>query len=318
MSLVLNPLNIPTFSESSSTNNDLNLSDDDFLEDLISDESDDEQESFDAFSAFSKLQNVNALQEETRWVYPKEAIEAQQSENIHSLFFSTGDWIFNLSFAYPLTNEVLFQSFALFRKFLTSAPVPPNELQLIAATCVWIYVKMDHNVVDSLPLLLRCCHDKYSKADFIRAEAQILSSVDYDFHPSTSYSSLSSHLHLFNNLFRNESLSDLSLFISQCSLLFLDFCPIRPSLVSLCSICLSGILTGSSQPPEFSAEFSNYTPEEILTCTKLLVKAVSYIVCKKNSGTYRKMRTRKSNVENYFQNFQPSNLLTRFSELNTL
>ena len=313
MTLVFPSLSLPQLKPDLSPEREENeSSDEEFLEDFLSDDSDDDGENI--FSAFCNIENVSVLQEETKWVYPKEDILARQLESIHHLFFSTGDWIFNLSFAYPITNEILFQSIALFRKYLASSPVSQPELQLYAATCVWIYVKMDHNVIDSLPLLIRCCHDKFTKADFIKAESQILSSVDYNFHPSTPFSTLYTHIHLFNSLYKNEALFALSLFLSQCSLLFLDFCPIRPSLISLCAVCLSGILTNSSESPEFSAEFSKYSSEEILKCSKLIIKAFSHILSKTNSGIYRKMKSAKStNVESYFQDFNSTILFDQFS-----
>lgn len=296
MSIILNPL---IFSESNPSK-DPELIEEMFDEELshmnFEELSSDDNEIDFCFSQFNDIEQKFNFQDEIQWVFEKKYINSVQGSNYENAFFSAADWLFSIYLAFPLSTEILFQSFSLLTKCMSAVPIPIDQLQLVATTCLWIFLKMDHENNNSLDQLYRFCHGKYSKSDFTLSEIQILSSVNYNFHPTTVLSSLNLLFSQYPIDQRNQQYS-LSLSLCMCFLSSLSMYSFRPSLVALSALILSGILINSSEFSVIKNYISLYRTEEILECCSLIIKTSNNIFSK--SSTISKVIQTKQNTHDY-------------------
>ena len=163
-------------------------------------------------------------------------IEKIQGKKIKEYFFYLSDWLFNLSHFYPTTTETLHQAFSLLIKYITIKNISLNQLQLIGSCCIWICSKLDFHALATLDPLLKHCHNKYTRDDFIAMESDILSTLDYKVESITSNLMLRN---FFTKIDVSKDVNDAATFLCSSSLMFLDMASFRPSVIAYSSILFS-------------------------------------------------------------------------------
>lgn len=233
--------------------------------------------------------------EEPEHVIPLGRIERTQGTKIKELRMMLGNWLVNLSFVYPSTTETLYQCVALLDRYLSKSEVNFNNLQLIGCCCMWICAKIEFHTSASLDPLIRCCHDKFTKNDFIKAETQILTAVDYNIHAVTSISFLRRFITILN---ASDELALLASYICECSILTVESSYFRPSLIAFCSIAAACIAFNCSDSIYVLKEItSNFTWKEVSKCLTILLRTARMIINHDMNGVFRKYSHKKINEE---------------------
>jgi len=225
---------------------------------------------FAAPAAFSVIGHLLQREDHGLAIEPG-AIERLHGPRIRGLRVLLGHWLFNLSFVYPSTTEALYQCVSLFDRFLARRPVAVHDLQLVCCCCMWIAAKVEVQATASLDPLVALCHGKFSRAEFVRAEAEILSAVDYDVHTVTPYVFLRA---LLEEARVDAGVALVASFLCECTLLSLEASCCRPSVVAFAAIALAFCATGRTDYAAGIAAFArHFAREDVCYCAGVIVRA---------------------------------------------
>ncbi|OHT06406.1 Cyclin, N-terminal domain containing protein [Tritrichomonas foetus] len=229
--------------------------------------------------------------EEPEYVVEPGSIEKTQGNKIREHRMMLGDWLFNLSFFYPSTTEALFQCISLFDRYLSNVNVPFEQLQLICSCCMWISAKVELHSEDSLEPLRKCIHEKFSRQDFIKAEADILMGVNYKIHTVTPHFFLKRFLKAID---ANEKIEFLASFLCGSTLLFCEVSCYRPSVVAFCSIAAACLAFGEGEKIRSLGNFGqNFKWEDVARCFTLILHAGKVVAAREKSFIFRKFGKNK-------------------------
>jgi hypothetical protein len=95
-------------------------------------------------------------------------VQLLHGSKIMHLRFLLGEWLFSLSVIYPISTETVSQAVSLLDRYLARRQVAFSRLQLISCCCLWVSAKVELHTEDSLEPLIGFCHNKFTRADFIR------------------------------------------------------------------------------------------------------------------------------------------------------
>jgi hypothetical protein len=230
---------------------------------------------------YADLMTDTLCTEEHNHVVEPGSIERLHGGKIRKLRFLLADWLFSVSFVYPSTTETFFQSVSLFDRYLSKRSVPFHKLQLMACCYLWISVKVELHVEDSLEPLLVYYHNKFTRSDFVKAESEILSAVDYHVHLVTS--------HFFLKCFErrgDERVTLMALYLCECGLLFVEISCFRPSVIAFCSVAATCVICGWVAPLDGMAQ--NFEWSDVGRCIALILRAGRSVAAREQHCPFRK------------------------------
>jgi hypothetical protein len=253
-------------------------------------ESDSEEDSFEfepiPFRPFTEIESrgdprdasvyIDAMaqilrDEETHHLIAHGSIEFLHGSRIRQLRLLLGEWLCSLSFVYPSTTETLFQAASLLDRYLSKRFVPFSRLQLMACCCLWVSAKVELHSEESLDPLISYCHNKYTRADFIKAEGEILGAVDYEIHAVTAHFFLKRFM---GAVAGDERVALVAAFLCESTLLFIELSSFRPSLKAFCVVAAASLACGVSECGENFVNFmSGWDREEIVRCFSMILRA---------------------------------------------
>ena len=232
---------------------------------------------------------VLTLQKEEAQNTPKPGqIENIQGKKIREYYFYLADWLFNLTFFYPTSTETLHQAFALLNKHLTKNVVKFHDLQLIACCCFWICGKVDLHAIETLEPLLKSCHNKYTREDFVRVEGEILESVDYKIESTTSNFFLRKFLEKVNV---SKNIADVAAFLCSSSLMLINLSCIRPSVKAYSALLFAARFLSNNESIDLSplgVYVSHMKESEITICLNSFFKCSKSILPVDKYGCVKK------------------------------
>ena len=229
------------------------------------------------------------LQSEELQNIPKPGqIENIQGKKIREFYFYLADWLFNLTFFYPTSTETLHQTFALLNHHLTKKVVKFHDLQLIACSCFWICGKVDLHAIETLDPLIKSCHNKYTREDFVRVESEILESVDYKIESTTSNFFLRKFL---EKVHVSKNIADAAAFLCSSSLMLINLSFIRPSIKAYSSLLFASRFVGGDEDVDLSpldVYTAHMKESEITICLNSYFKCTKSILPVDKYGCVKK------------------------------
>lgn len=230
--------------------------------------------------------------EEPDYVVEPKSIEKLQGPQIHERRIVLAEYLLNMAELYPSpSTEALFQCISLLDRYLASEKVPFEQLQLIACCCLWISAKVELTSEDSLAPLRKLCHEKFSKSDFIQAEAKIIIGVNYKIHTVTPYFFLK---HFFKIIDADEKIRLLASYLCESTLMFVEVSCYRPSVIAFCSIAAACLACGSKDKIRFLEKFgSNFKWDDVEKCFLLIVHTGRGLAMREKSCVFRKYGNHK-------------------------
>lgn len=225
--------------------------------------------------------------EEPDYVVEPKSIEKLQGPQIHERRIMLAEYLLNMAELYPSpSTEALFQCISLLDRYLASEKVPFEQLQLIACSCLWISAKIELTSEDSLAPLRKLCHEKFSKSDFIQAEAKIIIGVNYKIHTVTPYFFLKHFLKIIN---ADEKVKLLASYLCESTLMFVEVSCYRPSVIAFCSIAAACLACGEDDKIQYLGSFGEHFKwEDIAKCFLLIVHTGKGLAMREKSCVFRK------------------------------
>jgi hypothetical protein len=218
------------------------------------------------------------------------SVQLLQGSKITHLRFLLGEWLCSLSVLYPATTETLFQAVSLLDRYLAKRQVAFSKLQLISCCCLWVSAKVELHTEDSLEPLIAHCHNKFTRADFIRAEAEILNAINYELQSVTPHFFLKRFL---NAIDADERVALIASFICDSTLLFLELSPFRPSMIAFCSVTAACAAIGLFEGIRTFVSFAGgLNRSEVTRCFELILQAGQAVSRREEHCPFRKYAAR--------------------------
>jgi hypothetical protein len=160
----------------------------------------------------------------------------------------------------------------------------------MSCCCLWITAKVELHAEDSLEPLFGYCHNKFTRADFIHAEAEILSAVDYQVHSVTSHFFLKRFLSVIS---ADERVALIASYLCESTLLFLELSSFRPSMIAFCAIAGACFALNCGQLLQNLVRFrGSVEREDLERCFGLVMRGGESLAVMEKHSPFRKYGAR--------------------------
>jgi hypothetical protein len=161
-----------------------------------------------------------------------------------------------------LLDETVLLSVSLFDRISALCTVPPSELQLTAATCLWIASKMEEQFTPMVADFIYLCSSVYTASDFITCETVILNLLHF------SIASTTSIVYAQSCLRDHPDLLPIARFF--CFSMLFSNRPCHSSLIGITSVFLASLIR-KTEPIQIEYEIS---VNEVLNCSRQMLALV--------------------------------------------
>ncbi|KAJ0024661.1 hypothetical protein Pint_09231 [Pistacia integerrima] len=255
---------------------------------------------------FTKI-SVNAYLQSTSCAPPN--YMAQQFDINERMRGILIDWLIEVHYKFELMDETLYLTVNLIDRFLALQPVVRKKLQLVGVTAMLLACKYEEVSVPVVEDLILISDKAYSRKEVLDMEKLIINALQFNVSVPTPY--------VFLRRFFKASQSDkklelLSFFLIELCLVEYEMLKFPPSMLAAAAIYTAQCtLSGSNQWSKTSEWHTNYTEEQLLECSRLMVSFHQKSGTGKLTGVHRKYCTSKFG---YAAKTQPANFLveTRF------
>jgi cyclin B len=168
-------------------------------------------------------------------------------------------WIFRIQAYFGMTTDSLYIAVGYLNGILARHPIPLEELQLMAVTCVWMASKIEEGRVPQLAHLAMICLNQYDVNAFVRCEQRIL--VDLDF--VLTFPTAKLFLRRFlDSIHAEEEIVLASNFFCDLSLFPIECLDDPLDVVALASVCLGKLTLGAFCPTRRLMAYGHVTDIE--------------------------------------------------------
>jgi hypothetical protein len=179
------------------------------------------------------------------------------------------DWLLQVHMRYHMLPETLWIAINVIDRFLSVRVVSLAKLQLVGVTAMFIAAKYEEILAPSVSEFVYMTEGGYSKAEILKGERIILSTLDFNI---SSYCSPYSWVRRISKAddydIRTRTLSK---FLMELALLDHRFLRARPSLVAAVGMFLSKKMLGGEWDDAF-VYYSDFTEEQLVPGANLLLE----------------------------------------------
>lgn len=151
------------------------------------------------------------------------------------------DWIVEVAQEYRLSDETLHLAVNYIDRFLSLVPVRRSKLQLVGITCAFLASKFEETSPAQVSEFVQITDDTYSRAEILRMEGLILSTLSFNLSATTSVS----FLRRFHALTPDPDWQEeqTSRYLLELALQDYECLKYLPSMLAASAMCLSKIIT---------------------------------------------------------------------------
>lgn len=180
------------------------------------------------------------------------------------------DWLVEVHYKFQLIEETLFLTVNLIDRFLERQTVPRKKLQLVGVTAMLLACKYEEVSVPLIEDLVLISDMAYTRKEVLDMERLMVNTLQFDFSVPTPY--------VFMRRFLKAAQSDkklelLSFFIIELCLVEYKMLKFPPSLLAASAIYTAqcSLYFPIKQWSKTSEWYSNYSEDQLLECSKLMV-----------------------------------------------
>lgn len=157
--------------------------DEDYM-DFSDQESDEDQESDDDISNSLQFLNTQSasllttMREAPKYIILSSDFYKLQTEITSQTRLAVVDWIFRVIDHVHYSRETFFNSVSILDHVLASKTLTKQNIQLYAATCLWMTAKLYETKNRELSIFTAVCRDQFKQEDFISTEMSIIGALD--------------------------------------------------------------------------------------------------------------------------------------------
>ncbi|KAB2602564.1 G2/mitotic-specific cyclin-2-like [Pyrus ussuriensis x Pyrus communis] len=191
------------------------------------------------------------------------------------------DWLIEVHYKFELMDETLFLTVNLIDRFLERQTVIRKKLQLVGVTAMLLACKYEEV---SVPIA-------YSRKDVLDMEKSMVNSLQFNFSVPTVYVFMRRFLKAAQS---DKNLEFLSFFFIELCLVEYEMLRFPPSMLAAAAIYTAqGTLSRFKKWSQTSEWYTNYSEDELLECSRMMVTFHQKAETAKLTGVHRKYSTRK-------------------------
>ncbi|XP_024031374.1 G2/mitotic-specific cyclin-2 isoform X2 [Morus notabilis] len=201
------------------------------------------------------------------------------------------DWLIEVHHKFELMEETLFLTVNLIDRFLERRIVMRKKLQLVGVTAMLLACKYEEVSIPMIEDFVLITDKAYTKNDILEMEKLMVNTLQFNFSLPTPFVFMRRFLKAVQS---NKKLEVLSSFIVELCLVENEMLKFPPSLLSAAAIYTAQCsLCRLKQWSKTSEWYTNYSEDQLLECSRLMVAFHQNAGKGKLTGVYRKYNTRK-------------------------
>ncbi|XP_050236700.1 G2/mitotic-specific cyclin-2 [Mercurialis annua] len=201
------------------------------------------------------------------------------------------DWLIEVHYKFELMDETLYLTVNLIDRFLAVQQVVRKKLQLVGVTAMLLACKYEEVSVPVVEDLIVISDKAYKRKEIIDMEKLMVSILEFKISVPTPF--------VFMRRFLKAAQSDkklelLSFFIIELCLVEYEMLKFPYSLLAAAAVYTAqSTLSGYRHWSETNQWYTNYSEEQILECSRLMVRFHQNAASGKLTGVHRKYSTSK-------------------------
>ncbi|KAJ4966215.1 hypothetical protein NE237_018064 [Protea cynaroides] len=201
------------------------------------------------------------------------------------------DWLIEVHYKFELMDETLFLTVNLIDRFLAQQTVVRKKLQLVGVTAMLLACKYEEVSVPVVEDLILISDKAYTRKEVLDMEKLMVNTLQFNMSVPTPYAFMRRFLKAAQ---ADKKLELLSFFIVELCLVECEMLRFPPSLLAAAAIYTAQCsINGSRQWTKTSEWHTNYTEDQLLECSMLMVGFHHKAGTGKLTGVYRKYSTSK-------------------------
>ncbi|XP_021727543.1 G2/mitotic-specific cyclin-2-like [Chenopodium quinoa] len=214
------------------------------------------------------------------------------------------DWLVEVHYKFELRDETLFLTIHLIDRFLAKHTMVRKKLQLVGLIAMLLACKYEEVSVPVVEDLIFISDKAYTREDLLEMEKIMLNTLQFNMSLPTPYVFLRRYLKAAES---DKKLELLCFYLIELSLVEYEMIKFPPSLLAAAAVYTAQCsLYGFKQWSKTCEFYTNYTEDQLLECSRLMVNFHQKAGTGKLSGVHRKYSTSKFG---YAAKFNPATFL---------
>jgi hypothetical protein len=183
-------------------------------------------------------------------------------------------WLTQLTHGLKFHGDALSNALMTFDLISMQMPIPKAEIQIYAAVCACLAIKVDARMRPSAEQLNAITGVSLTNAEMVAKEVEILQTVGF----KLSYPTVKFHVRIFLDALKpGPAVADLANFFAEVGLTKFEFLNFRQSIIGLAAIFLAAAMIGQPHVAMNAVLISHCTEkEELVKCIGLMKETVSH------------------------------------------
>ncbi|XP_062165557.1 G2/mitotic-specific cyclin-2-like [Alnus glutinosa] len=229
---------------------------------------------------------------------------AQQSDINERMRAILIDWLIEVHYKFELMDETLYLTVNLIDRFLAAQPVVRKKLQLVGVTAMLLACKYEEVSVPVVEDFIVISDRAYSRKEVLDMEKLIVNALQFNLSVPTAYVFMRRFLKAAQ---AGKKLELLSFFLIEMCLVEYEMVKFPPSLLAAAAIFTAECTLGGFKQWSKTCEwYTNYSEEQLLECSRMMVHFHQKSGTGKLTGVHRKYNTSKYG---YAAKTDPANFL---------
>jgi len=152
------------------------------------------------------------------------------------------DWLVEVAEEYKLASDTLYLTIYYLDRYLTLKPVNRSKLQLLGIVCMLIASKFEEVYAPAVDEFVYISDSTYTKEEIFATEAMVLNTLSFNLSCPTAKTFLRRYLKAAG--YETGEIAFLASYLSELSLLDLNFVKFLPSMVAAAAVSLALITCG--------------------------------------------------------------------------
>ncbi|KAI7724538.1 hypothetical protein M8C21_032560 [Ambrosia artemisiifolia] len=201
------------------------------------------------------------------------------------------DWLIEVHHKFDLQHETLFLTVNLIDRFLAKQSVVRKKLQLVGLVAMLLACKYEEVSVPVVGDLIFISDKAYSRSDILEMEKLMLNTLEFNISVPTPYVFLKRYLKAAQS---DSKLDQMSFFLMELCLVEYETVKFAPSFLAAASVYTAQCsLYGFKQWSKTCQWHTNYSEDQLLECSRMIVGYHQRAATGRLTGVYRKYNTSK-------------------------
>lgn len=216
---------------------------------------------------------------------------AQQSDINERMRAILIDWLVEVHHKFDLQQETLFLTVNLIDRFLAKQSVVRKKLQLVGLVAMLLACKYEEVSVPVVDDLVFISDKAYSRSEILEMEKLMLNTLEFNMSVPTPYVFLKRFLKAAQS---ETKLEQMSFFLMELCLVEYEMIKFTPSFLAAVAVYTAQCsLYGLKQWSKTCEWHTNYNEDQLLECSRMMVRCHEKAGTGRLTGVYRKYNTSK-------------------------